>query len=228
MMDAVTEIGFVIMPGPYFVDGFAHVCEAYDQLMRETSRSGYKVGSSTTRSTDVLSSDPIFDAVYLHEPLLQVATRFFGEPFKLSSLLARTLRPKSPAQALHADLPRESEDAPLLGFILMIDAFDPDNGATRFVPGSQHWPDVPSEGANDTRANYPGEVLACGEAGTMVVFNAAIWHGHTANSTLKNRRSIQGYFARRGATAGYEFAERLSERVKSRFNPQARCLLSLD
>lgn len=34
---------------------------------------------------------------------------------------------------------RDSADWPLVGFILMIDEFRPDNGATRFVPGSHRW-----------------------------------------------------------------------------------------
>jgi ectoine hydroxylase-related dioxygenase (phytanoyl-CoA dioxygenase family) len=35
-----------------------------------------------------------------------------------------------------ADVQRDSSGWPLVGFILMIDAFRPDNGATRFVLGS--------------------------------------------------------------------------------------------
>jgi ectoine hydroxylase-related dioxygenase (phytanoyl-CoA dioxygenase family) len=33
----------------------------------------------------------------------------------------------------------------------------------------------------------------------MIIFDAAVWHGHTANTTPKARRSIQGYFVRCGA-----------------------------
>ena len=32
------------------------------------------------------------------------------------------------------------------------------------------------------------------DAGTMILFNGAVWHGHTANITRCQRRSIQGYF----------------------------------
>ena len=39
-------------------------------------------------------------------------------------------------QALHVDVGRHAAEWPLVGFILMVDDFRPDNGATRFVPGS--------------------------------------------------------------------------------------------
>jgi ectoine hydroxylase-related dioxygenase (phytanoyl-CoA dioxygenase family) len=43
-------------------------------------------------------------------------------------------------------------------------------------------------------ASVLSEVLASGEAGMLIVFNASIWHGHTANVTENLRRSVQGYF----------------------------------
>jgi ectoine hydroxylase-related dioxygenase (phytanoyl-CoA dioxygenase family) len=90
---------------------------------------------------------------------------------------------------------RDSVDAPVVGFILMLDAFTPENGATRFIPGSQDWSD-PSNRLENPHWNGGTEVLACGEAGSMIIFNASVWHGHTANTTPQARRSIQGYFGR--------------------------------
>ncbi len=92
-----------------------------------------------------------FDDIFLYPPLLAACRQVIGEPFKLSSFLARTLRPNTLAQDLHADLMRDSPDAPLIGFILMIDPFRQDNGATRFVPRSHNWPDAPSDRLTDTK-----------------------------------------------------------------------------
>jgi ectoine hydroxylase-related dioxygenase (phytanoyl-CoA dioxygenase family) len=80
----------------------------------------------------------------------------------------------------------------------------------------------------DARAKYPVEVLGCGERGTMIIFNGAIWHGHTANVTLDSRRSIQGYFVRRSARSGFDFRSRLLLAVHRRMSLFARCLLALD
>ena len=126
------------------------------------------------------------------------------------------------------DLSRTSEDAPLFGFILTVDAFRKENGATRFVPGSRQWPDVPTDRLPDLRAEYSGEILALGDPGTMILFNAAIRHGHTANVTERPRRSIQGYFVKRSAAQAFCFRSRLAEHVQARMSSRARHLLALD
>ena len=83
-----------------------------------------------------------------------------GRSFKLSSMHARTLRSHSLAQELHTDVRRDSTDWPLTGFILMIDEFRFENGATRFVPGSHHWPGTPEDVMADTRADHDGQLVA--------------------------------------------------------------------
>jgi hypothetical protein len=167
----------------------------YDDLMLPSSGSDFKAGTTTDRRFFV-DSGIGFEDVYKHPALLMACAQLIGQPFKLNSLLGRTVRACSPAQDLHTDIARRSADIPMVGFILMLDPFTPANGATRFVPGSHSWPDVPYDRLADTRLNCEGEVLACGEAGSMIIFNASVWHGHTANTTLKARRSIQGYFVR--------------------------------
>ncbi len=224
----LTEAGFIIVPGPVSGDRFNELTAAYDKVMAVAAGPDFKIGSSTTRMLDLLSYGSVFDDIYLYPPLLEACSHFIGESFKLSSFLARTLRAGTCSQELHADLARGSEDEPLLGFILMIDSFREENGATRFVPTSHKWADLPCDQLYDTRAKYSGEVLACGEQGTMIIFNGAIWHGHTANVTTCARRSIQGYFVRRGAQSGFDFRNRLSPEARDRMNPLARYLLALD
>lgn len=205
------EFGFVILPGAVSTGRLAEITAAYDDLMISGSGPDFKVGSTTTRLYFV-DSRVAFENIYQYPPLLEACKQLIGESFKLSSLLGRTLRAGSPAQDLHADIPRDSADAPMVGFILMLDAFKEENGATRFVPGSQNWPDVPSNRLADPRLKWEGEILACGDAGSMIIFNAAVWHGHTANATSRARRSIQGYFVRRGADQAADFSGELHSR----------------
>src|SRR5436309_5817387 len=51
--------------------------------------------------SDLLSFNSVFDEVFLYPPLLEACSHLIGEPFKLSSFLARTVRPRTPAQELH-------------------------------------------------------------------------------------------------------------------------------
>jgi hypothetical protein len=219
--------GFVVIPGPFSPPRFPELLSAYDEAMNSGASPDFKVGSTTTRIGDLVNRGPVFDDVYTYPPLLEACRHVIREPFKLSSLLGRTLRPGTPAQELHVDLPRDSADAPMVGFILMIDPFTPENGATRFVPSSQSWTDAPSDRLTDTRAFFPGEIRACGKSGSLIVFNGAIWHGHTANNTHEQRRSIQGYFVRREAQSGTDFSARVIPATLGRITPCARYLLSL-
>jgi hypothetical protein len=222
------ELGFAIIPGPTSGGPFNELTTAYDEAMAIASGPDFKIASTTTRVSDLLSYGSVFDDIYLYPPLLEACNHIIGQPFKLSSLLARTLRAGTPQQELHADLARGSEDAPLVGFILMIDSFREENGATRFVPTSHNWTDLPSDRLSDTRAEYSGEVLGCGERGTMIIFNGAIWHGHTANVTPDVRRSIQGYFVRRSVRSGFDFRNHLLPAARTRMRPLERYLLALD
>lgn len=65
-------------------------------------------------------------------PLLDAVAQSIGGSFKPSSLL----RPGSTVLDIHVDVEPDSTDWPPLGLIPMIDGFTPDNGATRFIPGS--------------------------------------------------------------------------------------------
>jgi ectoine hydroxylase-related dioxygenase (phytanoyl-CoA dioxygenase family) len=109
----------------------------------------------------------------------------------------------------------------------MVDEFRNDNGATRFVPGSHLWSAIPPDLLGDLKADYAGQVLACGPAGSMVVFNGSVWHGHKANHSGKPRRSIQGAYIRRDAESGETLLARMLPETLSRISPLAKYLLAV-
>ncbi len=132
-----TERGFVVIPVPCSGKQMAELATAYDNVMALASGPNVKEGSTTLRMSDMLNHGPAFDDIFLYPPLLEICRSATDEPFKLSSRLARTLKPHSPAQRLHADLPRDCPDVPLVGFILMI---DPVRGAKRRNSLCHHLP----------------------------------------------------------------------------------------
>ncbi len=159
-----------------------------------------RVGSTSTKVVDFVNRGTDWGDIYVFPPLLEACCRVIGRPFKLSSFLGRTLRPHTAAQELHVDVRRESPDWPLLGFILMIDEFRPDNGATRFVPGSHRWSSNPEDAIPDPRSKHHDQVFACGPPGSLIVFNGSTWHGHSENTSNGPRRSLQGAFVPRSRT----------------------------
>lgn len=219
--------GFDVVPGPVPGDRIEPLADAYTAAVSSATGADVRVGSTSTRVSDFVNRGGAFDGLYIFPPLLDACCRVVGRPFKLSSLVARTLRPHSPAQELHVDVRRDSADWPILGFILMVDEFRPENGATRFVPGSHEWLRAPENTVADVRADHDGQVLACGPAGSLLVFNGSAWHGHTANTSDRPRRSIQGHFIPRDGQAATDFAARMQPQTHARLSPLARYLLAV-
>ena len=191
---------------------------AYDREMSRCDPADRRVGSTTTRVRDFVNRGPEFDSLYLYGPLLEACHVVIGQPFRLSTLHARTLRPNTTAQQLHVDFPCDERGWPMVGFIYMIDEFRPDNGATCFVPGSQGMT------AEPPRSQL---IPASGPAGSVVIFNGSVWHGHGANRTERPRRSIQGAFIRREEPSGEDLKARMREETLRRIGPLARQLLDL-
>lgn len=221
------ERGFVVLPSMVAGESMDRLSTAYAEAVAFATGDDIKVGSTSTRVSDFVNRGAAFDDIYVFSPLLEACCRVIGKPFKLSSFHARTLRPGARAQELHVDVPRDSADWPLLGFILMVDDFRPDNGTTRFVPGSHRWSGTPGDTMSDVRAAHQAEVLACGTAGSLLVFDGSSWHGHTANTSDRPRRSIQGAFIPREGRAATDFAARMQPGTRARLSSLAQTVLAL-
>lgn len=220
--DAARQLGdggFVVMPGPVIQGGCARLSEAYDRAVSTADPADVSI-RSLTRVDDFVNRGPEFDGLYLHPPLLAACCRIIGRPFKLSTMHARTLEPGAPEQPLHVDVKHRADGWPLVGFIVMVDEFHAENGATRFVPGSHLLSHEPGESCE-------GQVLACGPAGSILVFHGSAWHGHTANRSARPRRSIQGAFIPREARAAVDHASRIRPETCQRIGDLAKYLLDI-
>ena len=224
--EELRDAGFVVMAGPLMRDRVSALVAAYDLAVSTAHSDDVSIGSTSIRVHDFVNRGPEFDCLYLYGPLLAACCNVIRQPFKLSTMLARTVTAHSSAQALHADF-REQDGWPMVGFIIMVDDFRADNGATRFVPGSHFWPHAPADVMQNPTADYEGQVLAMGRAGSIIIYNGSIWHGHTANITGRPRRSVQGAYIRRDAQAGFDHAARIGPATLSRIGSLAKYLLAL-
>ena len=222
---ALEESGFVVIPGPFAVEQLGAVVSAYDAEVGAAVRDDIGVGSTSTRVVDFVNRGPLFDPLYVYPPLLAAAARTVGLTFKLSSLNARTLRPGSAVLDIHVDVERDSTDWPLLGFIFMIDAFAPDNGATRLIPGSHRWGNSPRDAC--LTEYTPQLESARGPAGSLLVFNGSTWHGQGVNSSNRPRRSLQGAFIPWGGRASTDFSGRMQAETRARLSSVARRVLAI-
>jgi ectoine hydroxylase-related dioxygenase (phytanoyl-CoA dioxygenase family) len=227
--DAASELrerGFVVLRGSFSPERIQQLAIAYNVAVESATVDDVHIGSASTRVADFVNRGPEFDDLYIFPPLLEACGFVIGRPFKLSSFHSRTLRPHTPAEELHVDVEHDSADSPLLSFILMVDEFRSDNGATRFVPGSHLWSSIPAS-VSEVRADHPQQGLACGPAGSLIIFNGSVWHGHTANTSSGPRRSLQGAFIPRDGCAGTDFADRMQSQTLERLGPLAKQVLAI-
>jgi hypothetical protein len=225
--DELMNRGFVVLRGPVTVEALPRLQGAYDVAVASALDADVGRGRASTRVNDFVNRGVEFDAIYTWPPALEACCRVIERPFRLSAMHARTLRAGALAQELHADIPRTSDAWPMLGLIFMVDAFGADNGATRFVPGSHRWTEFPAETFSDPCAPHPDELLASGPAGSVILFNASTWHGHTANTSAAPRRSLQATFIPRDGKPATDFAARMLPETYARIGAIARYVIGL-
>jgi hypothetical protein len=224
------ELGFIVMPGPAIQGGCEQLSRAYDQAVARADTADVHIGrtGASTRINDFVNRGPEFDGIYIYRPLLAACCQIIGAPFKLSGMRARTLNAGATCEPLHVDVRHRANGWPLVGCILMVDAFDAENGATRFVPGSHLQLREPAEVMNNPEDDHDEQVLACGPAGSMIIFNASVWHGHGANRSGRPRRSIQTHFVRREAEASADdHAGRMRPETLQRLGDLAKYVLNV-
>ena len=75
---------------------------------------------------------------------------------------------------------------------------------------------------------HPREILVTGRAGDVVVMNAHMWHGGTANRTAAPRRAMHAYYTRFDKPQQQYQRRLLRPETQARLSPSARKLLALD
>jgi len=219
LADQLHTEGVIVMRSVLSETETLTMTSAYDRAVQGACADDISVGSTTTRVTDFVNRGAAFDKLYVNAMLLDACRLVIGDAFRLSSMHARTLHRHAVAQRLHVDQAADRDGFPLLGFIYMIDGFSNENGATRFIPGSQY--DEHLDAARDI-------VDAVGPAGSLIVFNGSLWHGHGANRTKLPRRSLQGAFIRRRDQPATDFRGRMSRETFDRLGARAKLVLGFD
>jgi ectoine hydroxylase-related dioxygenase (phytanoyl-CoA dioxygenase family) len=146
------------------------------------------LGERTRRIFNLLARDPIFGRVPLHPAVLPLVERVLDEQCLLSSLTAIEMQPGQDAQPLHSDdgsiaLPRPHLPVVCVAIWALTD-FTSTNGATRVVPGSHRRERRPEKGEQEAyvEAEMP--------AGSVLVYDGALWHGGGVNATDARRVGI--------------------------------------
>lgn len=149
-------------------------------------------GTRTVRIYNLLARGEVFWPIPLHPAVLAIVERVLDPEPLLSSLSAITLAPGQAAQPLHEDtqrIPLPRPRAPIaLNAIWALSDFTEANGATRIVPGSHRFDAPPRYGSD-----HP-TIAAEMPAGSILLFDSALWHAGGANTTDDRRWAIACYY----------------------------------
>ena len=226
--------GYVLLPGLMDPDFLTTVQRRVDELFLlegDSAGSEFKQEPQSHRLANVVNKGEVFLRLIQTQEVLECVEQVLGRDFKLSSLNARSADPHSDwVQPLHVDsgeLPDEKGNS-VCNSVWMLDDFTPENGATRLIPGSHHWKRRPQEVLENPTAPHPEEILLTGKAGTVVVMNAHLWHGGTANRTALPRRAVHSYYTRRDKPQQMYQKKYLDPDLQNGLSPKLRWLLALD
>jgi len=225
------EFGYLVLPGLMSPELLERVRARVEELFIEEGEqagSEFKTEPGARRLANLVNKGRVFEEVILTTEVLDAMEHVLGPRFKLSSLNVRSADPFSPCdQPLHADSGAIADE---LGYwvcnsVWLLDDFTPENGATRMVPGSHRWNRLPPPEMYEA---HPEQELVTGKAGDVVIMNAHMWHGGTANRTAKPRRAMHVYYTRWDKPQQQWQRKWLSAEVQQRMTPELRRILALD
>ena len=231
---ALDTSGYVVLerflPSGLLAQVRARVEGLYEQE-GENAGAEFRKEPGSRRLANLVDKGEIFERLIAMPEILERVGYVLGKDFKLSSFNARSADPPSnEPQPLHCDagaLPDE-RGYWVCNTIWLLDDFTSDNGATRVVPGSQNWKQLPQEVLSDMLAPHPQEELLLAPAGSVVVMNTHAWHGGTANRTARPRRALHAFYCRSDKPQQQYQKKLLRPETQARLSPQLRYLLALD
>jgi ectoine hydroxylase-related dioxygenase (phytanoyl-CoA dioxygenase family) len=197
----------------------------------EQAGAEFKQEEQTRRLANLVDKGDVFGRAIAMPDILERVAHILGPEFKLSSLNVRSANPHSTwVQPLHCDMGalRDEKGYWVANTVWMLDDFTAENGAVRAIPGSHRWAKLPQDVLPDPTAPHPDEILVTGPAGTVVVMNAHMWHGGTANRTGRPRCAMHGFYARWDKPQQQYQKRLLRPEVQQALSPQLRKLLALD
>ncbi|MCB0213137.1 MAG: phytanoyl-CoA dioxygenase family protein [Anaerolineae bacterium] len=231
------EVGYVVFPGvlsePELERILARLEELWTQEGAQAGQENY-IEKGVRRLANLANKGDIFRTIFAHPLVVDAVETVMGPDLRLSMLNAREVPPQldSALQPFHSDT--DNAGVPDgSGFfsctaVWMLDAFTPDNGATRIIPGTHHSNKVPADVLEDTYAIHPHETVMTGQAGDVAVFNGHCWHAGGLNRTDKPRRAILAHYLRADTPRPGDRRQHLSPEVRAKMSPRELEILGLD
>lgn len=226
--------GFVVLPELIPAHFLARLNDRIDRLFEQEGDAAgaeFKQEAGCRRLANLVNKGTVFQQAIEYEPILCLVRQVLGDTLKLSSLNVRAVDPLGTSrQPLHADMAAlpDSQGPWVCNVLWMLQEIHLENGPLRVVPGTHRSGRLPQQVLQDPMAPHPQEILVTGRAGTIVVFNAHLWHGGLENRSPMPRRAMHAFYCRRDKPQQQYQKRLLSADVQSALSPSLRELLALD
>jgi ectoine hydroxylase-related dioxygenase (phytanoyl-CoA dioxygenase family) len=151
-------------------------------------------GAMTKRITNLVTLSQTFrDTLLDSDSVHAIAERVFqdeAQSYWMSTAQVIEISPGNDAQPLHRDLENSYPFIAMgptgpevnLNFLIALSDFTEENGATRVIPGSNHWPDFNDRGTAEM--TIPAEM----NAGDVLLISGKVVHGGGANRSVDVKR----------------------------------------
>ena len=228
------ERGFTRLAGVLTLERRERLVRRIEELFAEEGeRAGaeFRIEPGAPRLANLADKGELFVECLLEPAVVELVAHVLGKRFKLSSLNARAAEPgEAAAQPLHCDMGAlpDAQGFWVCNSVFMLDDFTATNGSLRAVPGSHRSGRLPVEALADPKAAHPDEVLVTGRAGDVVVMNAHLWHGGTANRTSGRRLALHSFYCRSDKPQQQYQKRLLRPETQARLSSEARAMLALD
>ncbi|HPU14593.1 MAG TPA: phytanoyl-CoA dioxygenase family protein [Polymorphobacter sp.] len=196
--------GWCVLADVIDADATRHALDRLHAAAAESQRQGLPIympeldpNPHNIRVFFLLERDAVFRELILHPDAITLVTALIGDDFLISNFTANIARPGARSMPLHSDLALvvpEPWTAPWsINIIWCLTDVSFENGATLFIPGSQHW---------QTQADVPDDALQqlrpfTARAGSIVAMDGRIWHTSGANITADQDRALLfGYYTK--------------------------------
>jgi ectoine hydroxylase-related dioxygenase (phytanoyl-CoA dioxygenase family) len=175
---------------------------------------------------DLIFQDLMYGKLLEDPRIQQLLAPFLGDYWVMYAFTSSSIPPMGSnyGSRLHNDCPRFVRGYTFnMGVIWALDDFTRENGGTKLLPGSHH-----SEKAPDAKLFEENCVqLAC-RKGTVVVFNAGVYHRAGENNTKQWRHSLTMNACRSYMKQRMDWVRFIPPAISGALNGQAKRIIGFD
>lgn len=175
---------------------------------------------------DLLAQDICFARLLEDPRLQQLIAPIMGDSWIMYAATSSSIPPKGTnySSRLHVDSPRFHHGYVFnMGVIWTLDEYTNENGPLKVLPGSHHSAETPSEELFEKNS-----VKVICPAGSLIIFNARVFHRTGENLTDKWRHSMTMNVCRSFMKQRMDWVRMLPATITDQLNPQARRLIGFD